>query len=129
MANCVTQIKERYQELIQQVAEIPAWGTSPFLHLFQVPIDPRRIAAAADRVRVQRGQREVMAKSIVRSRRYLTRIRQELKRLSLPEKLAYLPHVESSFNSRARSRAGAVGLWQLMPATARPAQKVAFPKY
>ncbi|MDG2308382.1 MAG: transglycosylase SLT domain-containing protein [Candidatus Binatia bacterium] len=120
----LAQIKERYQELIQQVAGNPAWGISPFLHLFQVPIDPRRIAAATDRVRVQRGQREVMGKSIVRSRRYMKRIRQELQRLDLPERLAYLPHVESSFNSRARSRAGAVGLWQLMPATARPALRV-----
>ncbi len=120
----LAEIKERYQELIQQVARVPAWGTSPFLHLFQVPIDPRRIAGAVERVRVQRGQREVMAKSIVRSRRYLKRIRQEFRRMGLPEALAYLPHVESSFNSRARSRAGAVGLWQLMPATARPALRI-----
>lgn len=118
------EIKARYQELIEQVARGPAWGTSPFLHLFQVPIDPRRIAGAVERVRVQRGQREVMGKSLVRSRRYLTRIRRELRQMGLPEELAYLPHVESSFNTKARSRAGAVGLWQLMPATARPALRI-----
>lgn len=120
----LAEIKERYRELIQQVAQLPTWKTSPFLHLFQVPVDPRRIADATDRIRVQRGQREVMAKSIVRSRRYLKRIRSEFREMGLPEQLAYLPHVESSFNSRARSRAGAVGLWQLMPATARPALRV-----
>ena len=118
------EIKERYQELIQQVTEVPPWGTNPFLHLFQAPIDPRRIAAAADRIRVQLGQREVFGQSLVRSRRYLKRIRRELRQMGLPEKLAYLPHVESSFNTRARSHAGAVGLWQLMPATARPMLRV-----
>ncbi len=120
----LAEIKGRYQELIQHVADLPTWGTSPFLHLFQVPVDPRRIAAAADRVRVQRGQREVFAKSLVRSRRYLKRIRTELRRMGLPERLAYLPHVESSFDAKARSHAGAVGLWQLMPATARPFLRV-----
>lgn len=118
------EIEARYQELVEQVASGPTWGASPFLHLFQVPVDPRRIAAARDRIRVQRGQREVMAESIVRSRRYLTRIRKEFSQMGLPEALAYLPHVESSFRTTARSPAGAVGLWQLMPSTARPALRV-----
>lgn len=33
--------------------------------------------------------------------------------------LAYLPHVESSYNARAGSKVGALGLWQLMPSTMR----------
>jgi membrane-bound lytic murein transglycosylase D len=37
----------------------------------------------------------------------------------LPDELKYLAIVESGLNPRAKSRAGAVGLWQFMPATGR----------
>lgn len=37
----------------------------------------------------------------------------------LPRELHYVALVESAFNTSARSSAGAVGMWQFMPATAR----------
>lgn len=42
-----------------------------------------------------------------------------LKKYNLPDELKYLAVVESGLNARAVSRAGAVGLWQFMPATGR----------
>jgi membrane-bound lytic murein transglycosylase D len=45
---------------------------------------------------------------------YLPYIKEEVKRRNLPPELAYLPVIESNFIITARSRSGAVGLWQFM---------------
>ena len=45
---------------------------------------------------------------------YLPFIKEEVKKMNLPAELAYLPVIESSFVITARSRSGAVGLWQFM---------------
>jgi membrane-bound lytic murein transglycosylase D len=50
---------------------------------------------------------------------YLSEIERIFAAAGLPRELALLPHVESSFNSKAYSRAGAAGLWQFMPATGK----------
>jgi membrane-bound lytic murein transglycosylase D len=51
--------------------------------------------------------------------RYDGLIRSHLASAGLPQDLIYLAMIESGFNQLARSRAGAVGLWQFMPGTAR----------
>jgi membrane-bound lytic murein transglycosylase D len=75
---------------------------------------------AAGRVRVQRGQSDRFRLSLIRSGRYLEGLRAAARQAGVPEELADLPFVESSFDPRARSHAGATGLWQLMRGTARP---------
>jgi membrane-bound lytic murein transglycosylase D len=54
-----------------------------------------------------------------RSEKYFPYIRKVLKERGLPGDLAYLPFVESGYNPKAKSRAGAAGLWQFMPFTGK----------
>ena len=74
---------------------------------------------ASDRVRVQRGLRERFRRGVEISGRYDRAFREIMRRHGVPEDLAYLPHVESSFQTAARSSVGAAGVWQFMPSTGR----------
>lgn len=77
------------------------------------------VAGAAERLRIQRGMRESFRQGLEASSRYGALFRRVFREAGLPEDLAYLPHVESAFTATARSPAGAVGVWQFMPATGR----------
>nr|WP_321466288.1 transglycosylase SLT domain-containing protein [uncultured Desulfobulbus sp.] len=91
--------------------------------------DARRIAAlfppkrhtnflgARDNIRLQLGQKDRFLEGVVRSGRYLHQFRKTFAQYGLPQELAYLPHVESSFNPKAFSKAGAAGLWQFTRGT------------
>lgn len=78
-----------------------------------------KFSGAADRVRAQRGTRERFLRGLEISGQYKREFRAIFRAQGLPEDLAYLPHVESSFQIGARSSVGAAGVWQFMPATAR----------
>lgn len=54
-----------------------------------------------------------------RSGKYQDLIQAELRRRRLPEDLIWVSMIESGFDARAKSPAGAVGLWQFMPATGK----------
>jgi membrane-bound lytic murein transglycosylase D len=77
------------------------------------------IRGASERVRYQRGLRERFLRGLQISGRYDRLFRDIFRRYGLPEELAFLPHVESSFQANARSSAGAVGIWQFTPAAAK----------
>ncbi len=49
---------------------------------------------------------------------YIPIFEEALAYYKVPLELKYLPVIESAYNPRARSHAGAVGLWQFMPRTA-----------
>ena len=77
------------------------------------------VFGASERVRAQQGMRERFRSGMEISGRYDAAFREIFRKHGVPEDLAFLPHVESSFQSRARSGVGAAGLWQFMPATGR----------
>ena len=85
----------------------------------------RRIIADYDlneeegRVRSQRGVQERFLSGLRISGRYTTQMQKIFRAEGLPAELAFLPLVESSFNVRARSTVGAVGIWQFMPDTGK----------
>jgi membrane-bound lytic murein transglycosylase D len=88
------------------------------LHIVEV-IGPDGLAGAHERVRTQRGLRERFREGLERAARYEGLIRDVFRAHGLPEDLAFLPHVESSFQYHARSSAGATGLWQFTRGTGR----------
>ncbi len=57
--------------------------------------------------------------SLLRSARYRKLIDKALAEQKLPKGLAYLPVIESAYMPTLTSRAGAHGIWQFMPDTAR----------
>ena len=74
---------------------------------------------ASLRVRSQRGLRERFRRGLEISGRYHDAFVAIFREAGLPEDLAELPHVESSFQVNARSSAGAVGVWQFTRGAAR----------
>ena len=78
-----------------------------------------KLRAMSRRIRFQRGMRDRYYEGLLgRSYYYLDYIRKEFSAQGIPEELAYLPHVESSFNFLAYSKVGAAGMWQFMRSTA-----------
>ncbi len=65
---------------------------------------------------VHQGRRTV-EKNVERGELYLPHIRTVLRRKGLPQDLAYLPFIESGYDTRARSRTGALGMWQFVKGT------------
>jgi membrane-bound lytic murein transglycosylase D len=63
--------------------------------------------------------RATMTTWLKRSGRYRDAIKKALKAKGLPEDLTALAMIESGFDPTARSRVGALGLWQFMPETGK----------
>ena len=87
--------------------------------LFQGKGSARKMAGAVGEIRVQTGQKERFREGVVRSGAYMPAIRKIFRSYNLPEDLAYLPHVESSFDTKAYSKLGASGIWQFTHSTGK----------
>lgn len=89
------------------------------LELFKTHASVEALKGAGDRMRFQLGQKQRFKAGLERSFMYLDTISSILKKYGLPDKLKYLPHVESSFDPQAYSRVGAAGMWQFMRSTGK----------
>ncbi|HTU03313.1 MAG TPA: lytic transglycosylase domain-containing protein [Candidatus Sulfotelmatobacter sp.] len=85
-----------------------AWGC---------PCKPETLQRAAGNIRMQQGLKEKVDDGIRQAHKLMPRMLAILRAHDIPLELAALPLVESSFNPRAQSKAGAVGLWQFIKST------------
>ncbi len=112
----VAQRRELWESRLQRIATEQAEELSTEDQaLRQRIIDVAGVAAVKEahlRLRTQRGVRERFMRGLATSGRYDAVFRRAFKEAGLPEDLAYLPHVESSFQPHARSSVGATGMWQ-----------------
>ncbi len=81
---------------------------------------------ASRNIRSQLGQRDRFEEGLRKSGLYMKEIKRIFKEVGVPEELAVLPHVESSFQMHAYSSAGAAGVWQFTRSTGRRFMKVGY---
>ncbi len=93
--------------------------TLPALPRFTIPVpaDNPRVIEAVKFLSTQR--HEYVQGGLERAQRYLPLILETFAEAGVPAELAWIPLIESLFKPVVRSRASAVGLWQLMAPTAR----------
>jgi membrane-bound lytic murein transglycosylase D len=124
----VAEAKTRYAILLRRFAAGDTGNLTPherrILHTFGEKATPRDYLDAVDRIRFQLGQADRFHEGLIRAAAWETHIASVLKRHGVPEEIAALPHVESSFNPFAYSKVGAAGLWQFMPSTAKRFMRV-----
>jgi len=114
--------KGKYRAILQKLAAGKTAGNEEekkIASLFGPNPLKSRLTDAGDNLRVQRGQKDHFLKGLVRSGRYIEEIKKIFQEKGLPTDLAYLPHVESSFNYEAYSKFGAAGIWQFTRSTGK----------
>jgi membrane-bound lytic murein transglycosylase D len=124
----VNKDKKRYAAILRKLAAGKRSGLSKeqarVLGLFPKGVSNRTLSGAARRIRFQLGQADKFRAGVARSGRWEDYIRGVLHSRGVPEQLAALPHVESSFNPAAHSHAGASGIWQFTRSTGRRFMRV-----
>ncbi len=120
------QVKKR-REKLQAVLRTLASGKrdslsveeARVLALWPDNVSNSTLSAAVKRIRYQQGLKDRFREGLVRAGRYRAHIEKEFAALGVPIELAALPHVESSYNTDARSHVGASGIWQFTRSTGR----------
>lgn len=115
--------RDHYRELLREIARSDRSDLTDeaarVLAMWPEDVSDERLREAAHNIRFQLGQADKFHDGLVRAGAWEPHIRGTLRKMGLPEELAALPHVESSFNPEAYSRVGAAGIWQFTRATGK----------
>jgi len=119
----IEEVLERYRNALLAMAAGKRTQLTPAeqraLAAWGMTATAKTLRAAADNLRFQRGQADRFRDGLVRAGAWDRQIRALLQELGVPESLAALPYVESSYHPSVRSSAGAAGLWQFTRFTGR----------
>jgi membrane-bound lytic murein transglycosylase D len=120
--NRIKTAKRKYKQILAKLrrGETPSEPEEQYVaDLFGPDAKSTDYQTAMRNIRCQVGQKDRFREGLIRSGAYLEEIKQIFREFGLPEDLAYLPHVESSFNPKAYSKFGAAGIWQFTRSTGR----------
>lgn len=120
--NRIKTAKRKYKQILAKLrrGETPSGPEEQYVaDLFGPDAKSTDYRTAMRNIRCQVGQKDRFREGLIRSGAYLEEIKQIFRESGLPEDLAYLPHVESSFNPKAYSKFGAAGIWQFTRSTGR----------
>jgi membrane-bound lytic murein transglycosylase D len=113
--------KQYYQAILQRLAagerENLTTDEARVLALWPAGVSIKTISQAVHGIRFQLGQSDDFLAGLQRSGAWENYIQRAFAVRGMPEELAVLPHVESSFNPGAYSWLGAAGMWQFIPET------------
>ncbi len=117
----VTAAREHYQAILRRLGggAAPQDAEEQRVRELWTDAGPARLTQAADDVRFQLGQSDRFRAGLQRAGLWESHIAQTLAARGLPPEIAALPHVESSFQPTAMSKAGAAGMWQFIRSTGR----------
>lgn len=97
--------------------ETPEYDCNRFL-LVEENIDREEVSWWRDKY-LQEHMVKFLKDVIARSKEYRLYARKLIREKQLPPELEYLPVIESAYRTSAKSKTGAVGLWQFMPNSVR----------
>lgn len=112
-------VADRYRSILERLATGPidslllSGDARQVWELWGRSLDPEVYRRASASVRVQRCLSDEFRLGLERASRYRDRMRRILRRGGVPEALWTMTLVESPFDVKARSHAGAVGVWQI----------------
>jgi peptidoglycan lytic transglycosylase D len=125
----IRESKRKYEDILEKLARAESPSSldeNRIAALFAPTAGRTDLLAAKGNLRCQIGQMDRFQDGLVRSGAFLEKIKEIFESYGLPADLAYLPHVESSFNYDAYSKFGAAGIWQFMRPTGKRFMEIGY---